>query len=109
MSNLSGNHLFGSIGETRVTFIEKKVSADRKDFLKQVLEHNGLEVVVDAHPPKEEGEETLYTVGVTDMTFNPTTHLFARRLKTLDGRIASRAYWLQESDDTKPQYWKGVE
>ena len=108
MSNLSGNHLFGSIGETRVTFVEKKVGARRKDFLKALLEHNGLDVIIDEIPPKEEGEETLFTVGVTDMVFNPTTYIYQRRLLTLDGRIVNRDYWMQESDDTKPQYWRGV-
>ena len=38
---LSGSHMFGSIEETRVTFVEKGVSEDRKDFLKKLLEHNG--------------------------------------------------------------------
>ena len=43
---LAGKHQFGSLGETRVTFVEKKVDENRKDFLKKLLEHNGFEVVV---------------------------------------------------------------
>ena len=33
---LGGKHLFGSIGEQRVTFVEKKIEAPRKDFLKKM-------------------------------------------------------------------------
>ena len=35
--DLSGKHLFGSIEDTRVTFIEKKIEKERIDFLKQLL------------------------------------------------------------------------
>lgn len=40
------------------------------------------------------------------MTFNPTIWVFQRRLKTLDGRKVTHDYWNQETEDTKPQYWK---
>tara|TARA_R110001583_G_scaffold25521_9_gene92234 strand:+ start:16 stop:339 length:324 start_codon:yes stop_codon:yes gene_type:complete len=103
---LGGKHLFGSIGETRVTFIEKKVDENRKDFLKKLLEHNGFEVIIDEEKRKTDEEPQLYTVGVTDMTFNPTTWVFARRLKTLDGRKVTHDYWNQTTEETKPQYWK---
>ena len=43
---LTGKHAFGAIGDTRVTFVEKKIDEDRKDFLKKLLEHNGLEVII---------------------------------------------------------------
>jgi len=103
---LGGKHLFGSIGETRVTFIEKKVNEDRKYFLKKLLEHNGFEVIIAEEKRKTEEEPQLYTVGVTDMTFNPTTSVFERRLKTLDGRKVTHDYWNQTTEETKPQYWK---
>ncbi len=44
---LTGKHSFGSIGETRVTFVEKGVEEIRKNFLKKLLEHNGFEVLID--------------------------------------------------------------
>ena len=44
---LDGKHSFGSIGETRVTFVEKGVNENRKDFLKGLLEHNGFEVILE--------------------------------------------------------------
>ncbi len=104
---LGGKHLFGSIDDIRVTFIEKKIEEDRKDFLKKLLEKNDFEVVIQEEKRKSEEEPQLYSVGVTDMTFNPTTFIFQRRLKTLDGEhIVNQDYWNQKSEDTKPQYWK---
>lgn len=106
MATLDGKHSFGSIGETRVTFIEKNVDANRKNFLKKLLEHNGLEVVIDEPAPKTPEDPQLYTVGVTDMTFNPTIAIFERNFKTFEGRKATQDYWFQRTEDTHPQYWK---
>lgn len=106
---LGGKHLFGSIGEQRVTFIEKKVDENRKDFLKKLLEHNGFEVILEEENKANEEDPQLYTVAVTDMTFNPTVAVFERKLKTLDGRKVSQDYWNQTSEETKPQYWNNGE
>jgi len=104
---LSGKHAFGAIEDQRVTFVEKKIEEDRKEFLKKLLEINGFEVIIQEDKRKTEEEPQLYTVGVTDMTFNPTIWVFQRLLKTLDGkRIVNQDYWNQISEDTKPQYWK---
>lgn len=104
---LGGKHLFGSIEDQRVTFVEKKIEASRKDFLKKLLEVNGYEVVIQEEKRKSEEEPQLFTIGVTDMTFNPTVYVFQRRLKTIDGKhIVNQDYWNQVSEDTKPQYWK---
>ena len=103
---LAGKHTFGSIGETRVTFIEKKIDENRKDFLKKLLEHNGFEVVVSEEKRKSEEEPQLYTVATTDMVFNPTIWVFERKLKTFDGRKVTQDYWNQKTEDTNPRYWK---
>ncbi|MGI9530338.1 hypothetical protein [Lutimonas sp.] len=104
---LQGKHMFGAIGEQRVTFVEKKIGSDRMEFLKKLLECNGFEVIVQEEKRKSEEEPQLYTVGVTDMVFNPTVYVFQRRLKTIDGKhIVNQEYWNQISEDSKPQYWK---
>ncbi|AVR44402.1 hypothetical protein C7S20_03535 [Christiangramia fulva] len=102
---LDGKHTFGSIGDIRVSFIEKKIDKSRKDFLKNLLEHNGLEVIVEEEKRKSEEEPQLYTVGVTDITFNPVVAVFERKLKTFDGHKVNPEYWNQESENTAPQYW----
>ena len=103
---LEGKHSFGSIGETRVTFVEKGVDEDRKDFLKKLLKHNGYEVLIDDEKKKTEEDPQLFTVAVTDMIFNPTVSIFERKLKTLENRKVTQDYWFQRTTDTKPQYWK---
>jgi hypothetical protein len=103
--SLEGKHAFGSIGETRVTFVEKKIGEDRKDFLKKLLEHNGFEVLIQEDKRKTEEEPQLYTVAVTDMVFNPTIYIFERKLRTFDGRKMTQDYWFQRTDDTNPRYW----
>ncbi|MEX1382394.1 hypothetical protein [Lutibacter sp.] len=103
---LEGKHSFGSIGETRVTFVEKKINENRKDFLKRLLEHNGFEVIIQEEKRKSEEDPQLYTVAVTDMVFNPTVWVFQRKLKTFDGHKVTQDYWNQVSEDTNPHYWK---
>jgi len=102
---LTGRHMFGTIGETRVTFVEKGVDANRRDFLKKLLEYNGFEVLVEEDKRKTEEDPITYTVAVTDMVFNPTIWVFQRKLETFDGKKVTRAYWEQETEDAKPQYW----
>lgn len=102
---LVGKHTFGSIGETRVTFIQKLATAERKDFLKKLLEHNGFEVIIDEAKKKAEEDPQLYTVAVTDMVFNPTIWVYQRKLKTFDGHKVTPDYWNQKNTETPPQYW----
>jgi hypothetical protein len=64
---LAGKHQFGAIDNVRVSFIEKKIGADRKAFLQALLEHNGYKVIVKEEKRKSEAEPQLYTLGVTDM------------------------------------------
>jgi hypothetical protein len=48
-----------------------------------------------------------FTVGVTDVMFNPVNAIFGRLLKTPDGHIVTLAYWQQqekEPDDEKPYF-----
>ena len=103
---LVGKHQFGAIDDTRVTFIEKKIEKERSDFLKNLLEHNGFEVITKEEKRKTEEDPQLYTVAVTDMIFNPTVYIFQRRLKTPDGHIVTQDYWNQKTKETAPQYWR---
>ena len=107
--SLGGKHLFGSIEDTRVTFVEKKIEEDRKDFLKKLLEHNGFEVIIQEEKRKTEEEPQLYTVAVTDMVFNPTIWVYERKLKTFDGHKVNQNYWNQKTEDTNPSYWNNGE
>src|ERR1051326_4061772 len=53
-------------------------------------------------PPPE-----TFTIGVTDVTFNPTNAIFGRLLKTRNGHVVTLAYWNQKetiSQDDVPYY-----
>ncbi len=59
-------------------------------------------------PPTPPPPET-YTIGVTNVMFNPINAIFGRLLKTPDGHIVTLAYWQQKeavSNDEIPYYDK---
>jgi hypothetical protein len=57
--------------------------------------------------PQQPPAPETFTVGVTDVTFNPTNAIFGRLLKTPDGHVVTLAYWHQKesmSHDEVPYY-----
>jgi hypothetical protein len=102
----SGKHSEKEINEIRCKVVETGISKDRVDFLKPLLEHNGLEVHYEALKKKEEADPATYILGVTDITFNPVLAIYKLELLTPDGRKVSPAYWRQESEDTTIEYWE---
>lgn len=109
---INKNHEFEELNGTKCAIVEKAVSDERTKFLESLLQANGYTVVVvTSTPPKaapaakatEETEAsppipppTTFTVGVTDVTFNPINAIFGRMLKTQDGRVVTLAYWHQK-------------
>ena len=64
---------------------------------------------VPASPPPPAPPAT-FTIGVTDVTFNPTNAIFGRLLRTQDGHVVTLAYWQQkekESHDEVPYFESG--
>jgi hypothetical protein len=60
-------------------------------------------------PPPTPQPPSLFTVGVTDVTFNPINAVFGRLLKTHGGCIVTLAYWQQKeaiSNDEVPYFAK---
>ena len=58
-------------------------------------------------PPAPPPPPETFTIGVTDVGFNPTNAVFGRLLKTYDGHIVTLAYWQQkaaESHDEIPYF-----
>ncbi|MDE3125482.1 MAG: hypothetical protein KGK14_08200 [Bacteroidota bacterium] len=104
---INKNHEFEDLNGVKCAIVERNISAERVIFLKNLLVHNGYTViVVESVPVKTNSDETsmsaveqpaLYTLGVTDVTFNVTNAIFGRLLKTEDGTIVTLAYW-QQSD-----------
>jgi len=127
---INKNHEFEDLDNMKCSIVEKNASADRVQFLKDLLTYNKYEVVVVPSPaPKAaapapvatvEGEPasapiaapepltpSTFTIGVTDLRFNPTNAVFGRSLHTPDGHVVTLAYWNQEetvSNDEIPYF-----
>ena len=104
---LKAKHIVEEINGTRCTVVEKGATAGRVDFLKKLLEFNQFEVVVAAEAIIE-GSPALFTIGVTDLVFNPVIAVYELSLKTPDGKKVSPAYWNQYTTDSIDEYWDFV-
>ncbi len=120
---INQNHLFEELNGVKCAIVEKNAGPGRVAFLKKLLELNHFEVVVVPSPPPKAapvpapkpaaaGDETVqapiaepvaappppetFTIGVTDVTFNPINAVFGRLLHTEDGHIVTLAYWQQK-------------
>jgi len=119
---LNANHIFEELGEVKCSIIEKNCSAERSDFLKKLLEFNGFIVVIVKSPPPKAAKPTAviaetpvektappppetFTVGVTDLTFNPINGIYNRQLKTPDGRIVTPRFWKQQESVSQNELW----
>jgi hypothetical protein len=116
---INKNHEFEELDGVKCAIVERNASAERTAFLKSLLVYNGYTVVVQAAPPPKPATppaETpvadaaaplpvpeLFTVGVTDVMFNPTNAIFGRLLHTPDGHVVTLAYWRQKEDSSNDQ------
>jgi len=128
---INKNHEFEELNGVKCAIVEKNASTERVAFLKSLLELNNYTVIVVASPPpkpaapapKPPGSAEVivptippapmppppesFTIGVTDVTFNPTNAIFGRLLQTKDGHVVTLAYWNQQestSHDEVPYY-----
>lgn len=104
---LKAKHIVEEINGTRCTIVEKGTTTERIDFLKELLELNKFEVIVAAEAIVE-GTPALFTIGVTDLVFNPVIAVYELSLKTFDGKKVSPAYWNQYTTDSVDEYWDFV-
>ncbi len=104
---LKAKHIVEEIKGTRCTIVEKGASAGRVDFLKKLLEFNKYEVLV-ADEAVAEGTPVLFTIGITDLVFNPVIAVYELSLNTLDGKKVNPAYWNQYTNDSVDEYWDFV-
>jgi hypothetical protein len=101
----NAKHIIGEIDGVRCTIIEKAISLERAAFLRELLESNNLEVKEMTEPSEADGSEPRYTIGVTDLVFNPVFAVYERKLKTRDNKPVTPAYWKQECVVCDPRYW----
>jgi hypothetical protein len=101
----NAKHIIGEIEGVRCSIVESGANIERAAFLRQLLEFNNFEVKELTAPSEIEGGETTYTIGVTDLVFNPVFAVYDRSLKTPEGGYVTPGYWLQECIECDPMYW----
>jgi hypothetical protein len=105
---LKSKHIVEEINGIRCTVVEKGITSERVTFLKDLLEFNKLEVEVAEEAKTDEAAPTLFTLGVTDIVFNPTIAVYEMGLSTPEGKKVSPAYWEQYTTDIDDEYWNFV-
>jgi hypothetical protein len=102
---LKAKHIVEDINGQRCTVVEKGVDKKRVDFLKNLLQVNQFEVVVEEVVKTEESAVQLYNIGVTDLVFNPVIAVYEMSLKTAKGEVVTAPYWNQETTESIKEYW----
>ena len=112
---INKNHEFEELNGVKCAIVEKNASKERVEFLKQLLEFNKFTVVIVPSPPPKatpppkppvpvEGETQpptpnpepaiqlpeTFTIGVTNVAFNPTK----------GAHIVTLAYWEQKESSS---------
>jgi hypothetical protein len=101
----NAKHIVAEIDGIRCTIVEKGATLERAAFLTDLLTYNNLEVKEIQENTDAQDEEPRYTIGVTDLMFNPVFAIYERLLKTRDGVVVTPGYWKQECTDCDPRYW----
>ena len=123
---INQNHLFEDLNGIKCAIVEKNATKQRVEFLRSILEYNHYTVIVVPSPPPKTApapaastttttsssttpdqatpladppKEETFTVGVTDVMFNPTNAIFGRLLKATGGHIITLAYWQQKEEE----------
>jgi len=101
----NAKHIVIEIDGVRCTVVESGITLDRVAFLSDLLKFNNLEVKEMQEVSETQGEEPKYTIGVTDLVFNPVFAIYERQLKTREGTFVTPGYWKQECIECDPRYW----
>jgi hypothetical protein len=98
-------HITGEINGIRCTIIETGITHERAVFLRELLEFNKKNVMEMKEESNSSGDEAKYTIGVTDLVFNPVYSIYECLLKTKEGPYVTPGYWKQECTNCDPRYW----
>jgi hypothetical protein len=101
----NAKHIISEIDGIRCTVVESGATLERVAFLSDLLKFNNLEVKETLETSDTQGAEPKFTIGVTDLVFNPVFAIYEKQLKTREGSFVSPGYWKQECIDCDPRYW----
>ncbi len=102
---LQAKHIVDEINGIRCTIVEKGATLQRVEFLQRLLTFNGFEVLTSEDKLADESAAPTFTIGVTDLVFNPGIAIYQMKLKAPEGGNVSPAYWDQKTERTIDQYW----
>jgi hypothetical protein len=102
----NAKHIISEIDGVRCTIIESGVSLERAAFLTDLLAVNNLEIKELKDSTENQSEEQKFTIGVTDLIFNPVFAIYEKQMKTREGAIVTPGYWRQECVECDPFYWE---
>jgi hypothetical protein len=105
MSLQKGKHNVGEVDGIRCTIVETGITRERADFLKELLEHNGYVVKIQEEIADPPANPQTFTLGVTDIIFNPVIAVYQKSLKRKDGRKVTPAFWNQTGEEENIPYW----
>lgn len=118
---INQNHTCEELNGIKCAIVEKNIRRERANFLDQILTFNGFTVVVVPSPasktaPQVSGDALpsapslesppapeTFTMGVTDLTFNPINAIFGRLLKTQAGHVVTLSYWQQKDTRSRDE------
>ena len=103
---LKGKHNVGEVNGIRCSIVENGITAERKDFLADLLTYNGYEVKTEQEKDKEGNLLDTFIVGITDILCNPVIVLYQLKLFRKDGKEVTPAYWDQQDKDAEIPYWQ---
>ena len=98
-----GKHIIKEINGTLCTVVETGLSKERMEFLKEILTFNKYEVFTELI---EAESGNTYTLGVSDLVFNPMIDVYQRTLKRTDGTVVTVAFWNQETEEMELPYFE---
>lgn len=101
----NAKHSVSEINGVRCTIVETGASLERAAFLRDLLTTNNLEVMELKETSEDQSAEPKFTIGVTDLLFNPVFAVYERQLKTPEDTAVTPGYWNQECIECDPRYW----
>jgi hypothetical protein len=105
MSLNKGKHIVSELNGIRCTVVESGISNERAAFLKELLQHNGFEVVIQEEVSDPPSNPAKFTLGVTDIVFNPVIAIYQKKLIRKDGKKVTPAYWNHTGFEEEKPYW----
>jgi hypothetical protein len=106
MALSKGKHTIIEIEGVRCTLVESGTTAERVEFLKDILIFNRFDVKSEPEKAKDGTPTGTYVIGVTDLLFNPMIAVYQKKLFRKDGEFVSPAYWNQWPNQHTIPYWQ---